>query len=149
MNKQFTIFSLAFLFFGFIAVIVSFYVLVADSFEFWSSGIAKQARVISLDHVDIHLKGSKTYYYEIEIDGRYSVHSFPFELTESHYYDVLSIDNGKKVVLGNEDSNLIDLISSQLGGFTTYILIALIIYMMFKLIRYVKGYLMRSRNPYD
>lgn len=78
MNKSFPYLKLSFFILGYTFLSFLVYGLAVDTYQFWVSGIEKQARVVSLDHVQIHTKGSKTYYYKLEIDSNLSIHGFDF-----------------------------------------------------------------------
>ncbi|OQQ03355.1 hypothetical protein BK411_20630 [Vibrio splendidus] len=146
MNKsfpylKFSIFILGYTFLSFLV-----YGLAIDTYQFWVSGIEKQARVVSLDHAKIHNKGSKTYYYKLEIDSKLSIHGFDFELIKNEKYNILTIKDGKEIIIGSKSSSLFHIFKSVFGFTITYSIIAFITYMSYKLVKY---YFTRTRNPYN
>ena len=70
-------------------------------------------------------------------------------IKQCYYYNVLTIDNGDKLVLGNKDSSLFDILSSQLGTLASYLFIGLIIYMVMKFVKGIKDCFVYPPNPYD
>ncbi|MDH5910019.1 hypothetical protein L8R86_00005, partial [Vibrio splendidus] len=64
MNKSFPFFKFSLVIFSYSFLSFLVYGLAVDTYQLWVSGIEKQARVVSLDHVQVHTKGSKTYYYK-------------------------------------------------------------------------------------
>lgn len=146
MNKSFPYLKLSFFILGYTFLSFLVYGLAVDTYQFWVSGIEKQARVVSLDHVQIHTKGSKTYYYKLEIDSSLSIHGFDFELIKNEKYNISTIKNGKKIILGSKNSSLFHIFKSVFGFTITYSIIAFTTYMSYKLVKY---YFTRSRNPYN
>ena len=102
MNKSFPYLKFSFFILGYTVVSFALYEVIGDTYKLWVSGIEKQAKVIQLDHINVHMRGLKTYYYRLDIEGKRSVHKFNFELTEKRYYNVLSINDGEKIILGNK-----------------------------------------------
>ena len=121
MNKSFPYLKLSFFILGYTFLSFLVYGLAVDTYQFWVSGIEKQARVVSLDHAKIHTKGSKTYYYKLGIDG-------------------------KEIIIGSKSSSLFHIFKSVFGFTITYSIIAFITYMSYKLVKY---YFTRPRNPYN
>ncbi|MFS1420291.1 hypothetical protein BCU61_017405 [Vibrio splendidus] len=146
MNKSFPFFKLSLVIFSYSFLSFLVYGLAVDTYQFWVSGIEKQARVVSLDHVQVHTKGSKTYYYKLEIDSNLSIHGFDFELIKNEKYNILTIKDGKKIILGSKNSSLFYIFKSVFGFTITYSIIAFITYMSYKLVKY---YFTRPRNPYN
>lgn len=146
MNKSFPYLKLSFFILGYTVVSFALYEVVGDTYKFWTSGIEKQAKVIQLDHINVHMRGLKTYYYLLDIEGERSVHKFNFELIEKRYYKVLSINDGEKIILGSKNSSLFHIFKSVFGFTITYSIIAFITYMSYKLVKY---YFTRPRNPYN
>ncbi|CAH7377800.1 conserved hypothetical protein [Vibrio chagasii] len=138
---KFSSFTLGYTFLSFLV-----YGLAVDTYQFGVSGREKQARVVSLDHVQIHTKGSKTYYYKLEIDSNLSIHGFDFELIKNEKYNILTIKDGKKIILVSKNSSLFHIFKSVFGFTITYSIIAFITYISYKLVKY---YFTRPRNPYN
>lgn len=146
MNKSFPYLKLSFFILGYTFLSFLVYGLAVDTYQFWVSGIEKQARVVSLDHVQIHTKGSKTYYYKLEIDSNLSIHGFDFELIKNEKYNISTIKDGKKIILGSKNSSLFHIFKSVFRFTITYSIIVFTTYMSYKLVKY---YFTRSRNPYN
>ncbi|MEZ8238090.1 hypothetical protein AB6C73_06420 [Vibrio splendidus] len=146
MNKSFPYLKFSFFLIGYAVVSFALYEIVGDTYKFWTSGIEKQAKVIQLDHINVHMRGLKTYYYLLDIEGKRSVHKFNFELIEKRYYNVLSINDGEKIILGNKNSSLLDVYSSLFGTLPAYMSIAVLFYLLYGAL---KSHLTRPRNPYD
>ncbi|CAK1693945.1 hypothetical protein [Vibrio crassostreae] len=145
MNKSFPYLKFSFFILGYTFLSFLVYGLAVDTYQFWVSGIEKQARVVSLDHVKVHTKGSKTYYYKLEIDSNLSIHGFDFELIKNEKYNILAIKDGK-IILESKNSSLFHIFKSVFGFTITYSIIAFIIYMSYKLVKY---YFTRPKNPYN
>ena len=145
MNKLFPYLKFSFFILGYTFLSFLVYGLAVDTYQFWVSGIEKQARVVSLDHVKVHTKGSKTYYYKLEIDSNLSIHGFYFELIKNEKYNILAIKDGK-IILESKNSSLFHIFKSVFGFTITYSIIAFIIYMSYKLVKY---YFTRPKNPYN
>ncbi|CAK1693462.1 hypothetical protein [Vibrio crassostreae] len=145
MNKLFPYLKFSFFILGYTFLSFLVYGLAVDTYQFWVSGIEKQARVVSLDHVKVHTKGSKTYYYKLEIDSNLSIHGFYFELIKNEKYNILAIKDGK-IILESKNSSLFHIFKSVFGFTITYSIIAFITYMSYKLVKY---YFTRPRNPYN
>ncbi|WP_210442980.1 hypothetical protein [Vibrio crassostreae] len=145
MNKLFPYLKFSFFILGYTFLSFLVYGLAVDTYQFWVSGIEKQARVVSLDHVKVHTKGSKTYYYKLEIDSNLSIHGFYFELIKNEKYNILAIKDGK-IILESKNSSLFHIFKSVFGFTITYSIIAFITYMPYKLVKY---YFTRPRNPYN
>ncbi|ROO64976.1 hypothetical protein EDB69_4319 [Vibrio crassostreae] len=145
MNKLFPYLKFSFFILGYTFLSFLVYGLAVDTYQFWVSGIEKQARVVSLDHVKVHTKGSKTYYYKLEIDSNLSIHGFDFELIKNEKYNILAIKDGK-IILESKNSSLFHIFKSVFGFTITYSIIAFIIYMSYKLVKY---YFTRPKNPYN
>ncbi len=145
MNKSFPYLKFSFFILDYTFLSFLVYGLAVDTYQFWVSGIEKQARVVSLDHVQIHTKGSKTYYYKLEIDSNLSIHGFDFELIKNEKYNILAIKDGK-IILESKNSSLFYIFKSVFGFTITYSIIAFIIYMSYKLVKY---YFTRPKNPYN
>lgn len=146
MNKSFPFLKFSFFILGYTFLSFLVYGLTVDTYQFWVSGIEKQARVVSLDHVQVHTKGSKTYYYKLEIDSKLSIHGFNFELIKNERYDILTIENDKKIIIADKSSSLFDLFLSVFGPITTYSIFFILLYFLYKSVKY---YFAKSKNPYD
>ncbi|TKE96723.1 hypothetical protein FCV44_11110, partial [Vibrio kanaloae] len=94
----------------------------------------------------IRYKGSKTYYYQLEIDSKLSIHGFNFELIENERYNVLTIENDKKIIIADKSSSLFDIFLSVFGPITTYSIVFILLYFLYKSVKY---YFAKSKNPYD
>ncbi|PQJ59636.1 hypothetical protein BTO10_09465 [Vibrio chagasii] len=138
---KFSSFTLGYTFLSFLV-----YGLAVDTYQFWVSGIEKQARVVSLDHVQVHTKGSKTYYYKLDIDNILSIHGFDFELVKNEKYNILTIENDKKIIITDKSSSLFDIFLSVFGPITTYSIFFILLYFLYKSVKY---YFAKSKNPYD
>ena len=146
MNKSFPFFKFSLVIFSYSFLSFLVYGLAVDTYQFWVSGIEKQARVVCLDHVQAHTKGSKTYYYKLEIDSKLSIHGFNFELIKNERYDILTIENDKKIIIADKSSSLFDLFLSVFGPITTYSIFFILLYFLYKSVKY---YFAKSKNPYD
>ncbi len=67
MNKSFPYLKFSFFILGYTVVSFALYEVIGDTYKIWVSGIEKQAKVIQLDHINVHMRGLKTYYYLLDI----------------------------------------------------------------------------------
>jgi len=130
MKKISSYFVISFLSFGVLALIWAAYSLGTTTYAFWTNGVEKQAKIISLDHISGSTKGGNSYYYNLEVEGQILIEKFPYKLKENSSYSVLYLENEKEAILGQSGNNLFEIYTAQIGSkFMAFLTIAMFLLM--------------------